>query len=141
MRRAIHPSSFILQPSLLVVRLSALGDVIHTIPAVMSLRGAFDVSWVVEAPYAELAQIVTGVKVIPVRLKKWSLNAILTAREAVRDFDAAIDFQGLIKSALLARASGALDRYGFARDAVREKPATLFYNHRIAVDQTKHVAD
>ncbi len=126
---------------LLVVRLSALGDVIHTIPAVMLLSGAFDVSWVVEAPYAELVQIVTGVNVIPVRLKKWSLSAILTARESVRHFDTAVDFQGLIKSALLARSSGALERYGFAREAVREKPASLFYNHRITVDQTKHVVD
>jgi heptosyltransferase-1 len=125
---------------LLAIRLSALGDVIHTVPAVMSLRGAFDVSWVVEAPYAELVQIVTGVNTIPVRLKKWSLNAILTARESVRDFDVAVDFQGLIKSALLARIA-APDRYGFAKDAVREKPAALFYNHRIRIDQSKHVVD
>lgn len=125
---------------LLTIRLSALGDVIHTIPAVLSLRSAFDVSWVVERPYAELVQIVTGVSVIPVRLKKWSLSAILTARDAVRDFDEAIDFQGLIKSALLAW-TAAPSRYGFARSAVREKPAALFYNHRIAVDQSKHVVD
>ncbi len=126
---------------LLVVRLSALGDVIHTIPAVMSLRAAFDISWVVEKPYAELVQIVAGVNVIPVRLKKFSLTRILDARQAVRDFDVAVDFQGLIKSALLTRASGASDRYGFARDAVREKPAAMFYNHKVSVDQTQHVID
>jgi heptosyltransferase-1 len=61
---------------LLVVRLSALGDVIHTIPAVLSLRSAFDVSWVVESSYAEMVEIVAGVKPLPVRLKKWSLAAI-----------------------------------------------------------------
>ena len=128
-------------PHLLVIRLSALGDVIHTIPAVLSLRSAFDVSWIVEAAYAELVEIVAGVKPIPVRLKKWSFAEIGNAWRSVRGFDAAIDFQGLIKSALIARASGARDRYGFAREAVREKPAAMFYNHEVSVNQTKHVVD
>ena len=125
----------------LVIRLSALGDVIHTIPAVLSLRSSFDVSWVVEGPYAELVEIVAGVKAIPVRLKKFSLAAINNARRSIRGFDVAVDFQGLMKSALIARASGARQRYGFAREAVREKPAALFYNHKVSVDQTKHVVD
>lgn len=126
---------------LLVVRLSALGDVIHTIPAVMSLRSGFDVAWVVEKAYAELVRIVTGVNVIPVRLKRWSLMRILDARQSVRGFDIAVDFQGLLKSALLARSCGASERYGFARDAVREKPAAMFYNHKVSVDQSMHVVD
>ncbi len=126
---------------LLVVRLSALGDVIHTIPAVLSLRSAFDVSWVVESSYAEMVEIVAGVKPLPVRLKKWSLAAINDARRSIRGFEVAVDFQGLIKSALLARASGARERYGFARDTVREKPAAMFYSHRVSVDQTRHVVD
>lgn len=125
---------------LLAIRLSALGDVIHTIPAVLSLRDAYDVSWVVERPYAELVQIVAGVDVIPVRLKRWSLNAILTARDAVRDFDVAVDFQGLIKSALLGWRAAPV-RYGFARPFVREKQAAWFYNRRIAVDPAQHVVD
>ena len=129
------------EAGLLVIRLSALGDVIHTIPAVLSLRSSFDVSWVVEAPYAELVEIVAGVKPIPVRLKKFSLAAIDNARHSIRGFDIAIDFQGLIKSALIARASGARDRYGFAREAVREKPAAMFYNHKVSIDPTKHVVD
>ena len=141
MNNSDHPSSFILHPSLLVIRLSALGDVIHTLPAVMSLRDSYDVSWVVEAPYADLVETVAGVRAIPVRLKRWSPAAILGAGRSVRGFEVAIDFQGLIKSALLARASGARQRYGFHRQLVREKPAALFYNHRIRVDHTKHVVD
>jgi lipopolysaccharide heptosyltransferase I len=126
---------------LLVIRLSALGDVIHTIPAVLSLRDSFDVSWIVEAPYAELVEIVAGVKAIPVRLKKFSFAAINNARRSIHGFDVAIDFQGLMKSALIARASGAKQRYGFAREAVREKPAAMFYNHKVSIDPTKHVVD
>jgi lipopolysaccharide heptosyltransferase I len=125
---------------LLVIRLSALGDVVHTVPAVMALKGSYDISWVVERPYAELVEIVAGVSAIPVQLKRWSLRAIKEARRGARGFDVAIDFQGLLKSALLCR-SAAPVRYGFARKAVREKPAALFYNRRVEVDQTRHVID
>src|SRR5688572_17881316 len=95
----------------LVLRLSALGDVIHTIPAVVSLKDAADITWVVEAPYCELVEIVAGVNAIPVRMKKEPRAAIA----AVRGFDTAIDFQGLIKSAVLGWLSGAKTRYGFDR--------------------------
>ena len=108
---------------LLVIRLSALGDVVHTIPAVVALRERFDVAWAVEAPYRELVETVAGVRAIPVALKRWSLRNIREARRAVSGFDVAIDFQGLVKSALLARASGAKHRIGFAAEFVRERPA------------------
>jgi lipopolysaccharide heptosyltransferase I len=126
---------------LLVVRLSALGDVIHTIPAVVALRERFEVAWAVEAPYRELVEIVAGVRAIPVSLKKWSLRNIREARDAVRGFDVAIDFQGLIKSALLARASGAQHRIGFAKEFVREKPAAWLMNHCRHIDPSRHVVE
>jgi lipopolysaccharide heptosyltransferase I len=129
---------------LLVIRLSAFGDVIHTIPAVVALRDALpqtEIAWAVEPPYAELVEIVARVKAIPVSLKRWSLSRILAARRDVRRFDDAIDFQGLIKSALIAWTSGARDRYGFARDVIREKPAAWFVNRHADIDPSKHVVD
>ena len=135
----MNESSFIHHPSLLVIRLSALGDVIHTIPAVVALRDRYEVSWVVEAPYRELVEIVTRVKAIPVRLRKWS-TLPKTMRD-IRGFDVAIDFQGLIKSGIIARASGAKERIGFDRELVREKPAAWFTNRHVRVDPTKHVVD
>src|SRR6476661_2899155 len=98
-QRAVHPSSFILHPlsRLLVVRLSAFGDVIHTIPAVVALRDALPqtvVAWAVEPAYAELVEIVARVKAIRVPLKKWSLSRIAAARRDTRGFKTAIDFQG-----------------------------------------------
>jgi len=128
--------------SLLVIRLSALGDVIHTIPAVVGLRERFEnIAWAVEAPYRELVELVSGVRAVPVSLKKWSLRNIRAARDAVRGFDVAIDFQGLVKSALLARASGAQHRIGFAREFVREKPAAWLMNHCRHIDPTRHVVE
>jgi heptosyltransferase-1 len=128
---------------LLVLRLSALGDVIHTIPAVLSLRSSADVTWVVEAPYRELVELVAGVKAVPVRMKKWTRDprAAREAIRAIRGADAAIDFQGLIKSAALGWLSGAGTRYGFAAAAIREKPALLFTNRKVSVDTSKHVID
>jgi heptosyltransferase-1 len=129
---------------LLVIRLSAFGDVIHTIPAVVALRDALpetEIAWAVEPPYAELVEIVAGVRAIPVSLKRWSLSRITAAKRDVRGFSAAIDFQGLIKSALIAWSSGARKRYGFARDVIREKPAAWFVNRHANVDRSKHVVE
>src|SRR5437868_2147370 len=129
---SIQHSSFIIHHSLLVIRLSALGDVIHTIPAVVALREKYDVSWVVESPYRELIEIVAKVKAIPVTLRKW--RTLPQTWRDVRGFDVAIDFQGLIKSGVIARASGAKERIGFDREFIREKPAALFTNKHVRVD-------
>jgi heptosyltransferase-1 len=125
---------------LLVLRLSALGDVVHTIPAVVSLKEKADVTWVVEAPYAELVEIVAGVKTIPVRMKKDPKTAFAAIRQ-MRGSDASIDFQGLIKSAVLPWAAHVPERTGFAKDAIREKPALLFTNKHVKVDTTRHVIE
>lgn len=135
---------------LLVLRLSALGDVIHTIPAVAALREASPdarISWVVEAAYRELVELVAGVEAIPVRMKKWG-RSLLSSREemsaalrTMRGCHESIDFQGLMKSAMLGWLAGAKTRTGFDRNAIREKPALLFTNNKIAVDTTAHVVD
>jgi heptosyltransferase-1 len=136
-------SVFSVHRSLLVLRLSALGDVIHTIPAVTSLKHAYDITWAVEAPYAELVELVAGVRTIPVRMKTWKRQprAAIDAIRRMRGAETAIDFQGLIKSAVLARLSGAPIRFGFDRNAIREKPALLFTNRKVAVDTSRHVID
>ncbi|HJQ37405.1 MAG TPA: lipopolysaccharide heptosyltransferase I [Thermoanaerobaculia bacterium] len=126
----------------LVLRLSALGDVIHTIPAVAALQEEATVQWVVEAPYRELVEIVAGVEAIPVRMKQWARSPSLI-REAIRSMRAetSVDFQGLIKSAMLGWLAGANERIGFDAHAIREKPALLFTNRKVHVDTTKHVIE
>jgi len=133
---------------LLIIRLSAFGDVIHTLPAVVALRDAgHEITWVVERPYRELVARVGNVDTISVSMKKWgrafvsSRGEIFAARAAMRGFDAAIDFQGLIKSASLAWVSHAPLRYGFDREAIRENPAGVFLNRRVAIDRTQHVVE
>ncbi len=122
---------------LLVIRLSAFGDVIHTIPAVVALREHFQIDWAVEAPYRELVEIVAGVNAISLSLKNWSLANV----GELRGHEIAVDFQGLMKSALLARVSGARERYGFAREFVREKPAAWLINRPVTIAAGAHVVE
>ena len=115
----------------LIVKLSSLGDVVHTLPAVQdivrSMPGA-QVDWVVEKGFAPLVARCEGVaEAIPCELRRWSKSPLShdTRAEwrvfrkrlrAVR-YDAVIDLQGLTKSALVARAARTTDdgkRYAMA---------------------------
>ena len=133
---------------LLAIRLSAFGDVVHTIPAVVALRAlGHEVVWVVERPYRDLVALVARADTIAVSMKEWGRafvarrGEMFAARAAMRGFDAAIDFQGLIKSASLAWVSRAPLRYGFGRAAIRESAAGVFLNRRVDVDRDKHVVE
>jgi len=142
---------------LLVVRLSAMGDVIHTLPAAQALRQAFPqamIGWVLEERWAELlcaagtarrgarsAQRPLVDWVHTVHLKEWgkSVFSIATLEQVARvwndvraaRYDEAIDLQGALRSALIARWSGARVVYG-ARQP-RESPASLWYTRQATV--------
>jgi heptosyltransferase-1 len=139
----------------LILRLSALGDVIHTIPAVVALREALPgtpLAWAVEQPYTELVESVAGVPAIAVNTKRWrrepfaaaSRAEIAAMRRAIRDFTAggvSIDFQGLVKSAFLGWLAGAGTRYSFSAAAIREKGALLLINRPVEVDPRAHIVE
>ena len=138
---------------LLVVRLSAFGDVIHTIPAVVALRRALpttEIAWAVEPAYQELVEIVARVKVIAAPLKRWGRNALSSRGEMralakqLRTFargQTAIDFQGLAKSALVTRVSGASRRFGFHPHSARERISTWLTNRHVRIEPGEHVVD
>ena len=147
------PAAPVLPQRILVIRLSAFGDVIHTIPAVVALRRALpgtEIAWAVEPAYRELVEIVAGVAVIPAPLKRWS-GKLLSSRRDIRNLtrslrafaagETAIDFQGLAKSALVARVSGASQRYGFHPESARERLSTWLTNHHVRIDAHEHVID
>ena len=117
--------------NILIVRLSALGDIVHAIPAAAALRRAFPqarIDWLLDARHRDIVDLVTTVdRVIVLRRatpRGWMqvLSELRTAR-----YDVALDFQGLIKSAALARGSGAKRVSGFAFGHLREQIARLFY--------------
>lgn len=142
--------------ALLMLRLSALGDVIHTLPAANALRAAFPsrpMAWLVEAPYREFVELVAPVdKVFTVATRRWRrskskrevFHDVKSVRRELRTFarrGTSIDFQGLTKSAIFGAISGASKRYGFGRNSIREKIALLWINRAVEVDRHRHVVD
>ncbi len=130
-------------PRVLLVKTSSLGDVIHNLPVASDLRYYFpnaDIHWLVEEQYTPIVQMHGAVdRIIPIALRRWrrapwSVNnwrEFLAARRALRQFryNAIIDTQGLLKSALFARlASGPV--HGFGARTAREPLAARFYDAR-----------
>lgn len=139
---------------LLIVRLSAMGDVIHTLPAAQALREAFPqavIGWLIEERWAELlcapGTALRGERsaerplvdwVHTVNLKGWrkSIFTLQTAERIAKvwndvraaRYEVAIDLQGAIRSAVLARWSGAPVVWGASEP--RETPATLWYTRQ-----------
>ena len=115
--RRIDPAPWPVAMKVLLVKLSSLGDVIQTMPVVQDVLRVWpqaQIDWVVEEAFAPLVERVEGVrKVLPIAQRRWRKSrfsretrlqraAFLLRLQGVR-YDAVIDFQGLIKSALVAR--------------------------------------
>ena len=139
---------------ILVVKLSALGDVAHALPAIDFLRKAApgaDVDWAVDRRFAPILEGNPGLRrVIPLDLsiwkRKWSSADTRRAVAAgVRElraggYDAAFDIQGNVKSGVVTLLSGAPVRWGFGRNGVREAPNLLFTNRKVLLlPEDRHI--
>jgi len=134
-----------------IIRLSSLGDIIHTLPALFQLTQHFPrarVNWIVEPAGAELLKNFSGIhRIVTFDVKSpdfWQKPRYLKSflRENRNRYDLIIDFQGLIKSALLARLlrGGRGTTLGFARPNLRETQAAWCYQHQIPpLPSTLHV--
>ena len=111
---------------ILLIKTSSLGDVVHNLPVATDLARRFPdatIDWVVEEGFAELPRLHPAIRhVIPVAIRRWrkslyspdTRREVAAFRQALRaeQFDAVVDSQGLLKSALIAaQASG--ERIGF----------------------------
>lgn len=127
----------------LIVRLSSLGDLVHTIPAVAALRSAFPsatIDWVVDQRWSPLVELVTVINnTIPLGR---SLHDVLSCIRRLRraHYTCALDLQGRYRSAALSWLSGAPRRIGRDRQATREPGATLFYTDRV-MPTGRHIVD
>lgn len=134
----------------LLVKTSSLGDVVHNLPVVTDIRARFPdacIDWAVEEAYAPLVRLHPAIRrVIPVAIRRWRSRPLgpstwselgaLRGLFRAEGYDAIVDTQGLIKSALLARVARGR-HHGFDAKSAREPLASRFYDvrHHVARDQ------
>ena len=140
---------------ILIVKLGSIGDIIHTLPSLAAIRKALpdaEISWVAEERSAEIlrdnpmidnlievdTQALRGGMVIEEILPNASKQL-----KGLRQFkfDVAIDFQGLWKSAMIAKLSGARRRWGFARDGLREPSSRILIADMVDTPRHIHVIE
>jgi lipopolysaccharide heptosyltransferase I len=138
---------------ILFVKLSSIGDIVHALPALAAARRALpraEIAWVVERRSAEILRdnpfINTLIEVDTKGLRRWPVSGetLPATRRQLRrlrasPFDLAIDFQGLLKSALIARLSGAPRRVGFARAFLREPASRFLLTKTVDIPARTHV--
>lgn len=139
-----NPESLIPNPRssvsrILIVRLGSLGDLIHALPAAAAIRRAFPearIDWLVDVRHRELLDLV------PIIDRRLDINTsaigslVNTVGELRRSrYDVALDLQGLLKSAVLSRASGAARVIGFPAPLLRERTARMFYTETAGAEE------
>jgi heptosyltransferase I len=141
--------------NILIVKLSAIGDVVHTLPSLVALRRCYpdaEISWVVEEAAADLLTDHPDLgRVLISRRKTWLkeirqgriANPLREMRAFLRElrsrrYDLVIDFHGLLKSAVIVLLSGGKRKLGY--DSLQEGSG-FFYNEKIPEDVRKHAVD
>lgn len=138
---------------ILIVKLGSIGDVVHTLPSLAAIRRALpraEISWVVERQAAEILKDNPSldhlIEVDTKALRRWPMSGetLLAPRQQLRrlrasTFDAALDFQGLFKSAAIARLSGARRVYGFSREGLREPGSRFLLTKAVRPPANEHI--
>ncbi len=132
------------EPRFLVVRLGSLGDIVHTFPAVAGLRESFpaaEIVWLTHPrwkSFVESSALTSQVWAVETRSFA-SFRKIIRCIRATK-FDAAIDYQGLWKSAALPFLGGVGKRIGFSSATIREAGVPILYTGRVHTTAA-HIAD
>src|SRR2546423_4341424 len=132
------------EPRFVVVRLGSLGDIVHTFPAVATLRESFpaaEIAWVTQPRWALLIES-SGLasEICPVESRDLASVRKTVRRLRSAHWDAAIDYQGLWKSATLPFFGGVKRRIGFSSHTIREFGVPALYTERVHVVRT-HIAE
>jgi heptosyltransferase-1 len=140
--------------SILLIKTSSLGDVVHNLPVVSDLRTRFPdtpIDWVAEESFVAVARMHPALRhVIPVAVRRWRRNlfAATTWREMgvfrqqiqAQAYDLVLDTQGLVKSALMARLAHGR-RAGYAAEVAREPLSARFYDATFAIPKNLHAVE
>ena len=129
----------------LVMRLGSLGDIVHTFPGVAALRETFpnaEIVWVTHPKWEALVRSSNlASEVWTVDTRDWAALRGILARVRRHHFEAAIDYQGLWKSASIPFLTRVPKRIGFSSDTIREAGVPLFYTDRVRVNPAWHMAE
>ncbi|MDR0807208.1 MAG: lipopolysaccharide heptosyltransferase RfaC [Enterobacteriaceae bacterium] len=139
----------------LIVKTSSMGDVLHTLPALTDAQTALpdiQFDWVVEEGFAQIPSWHNAVdRVIPVAIRRWRKSwfhaetrkerAAFIAQLQERQYDAVIDAQGLIKSALLITRKAKGIKHGQDRHSAREPLASWFYDVKHNIQKNQHAVE
>lgn len=139
----------------LIVKTSSMGDVLHTLPALtdaMQVIHGIEFDWVVEEGFAQIPGWHPAVdRVIPVAIRRWRKNwfsapvraerAAFKQRLREKRYDAVIDAQGLLKSALLVTRLAHGNKHGLDWKSAREPLASWFYQYRHPVARQQHAVE
>ncbi len=138
-------------PRILLVKTSSLGDVIHNLPVVNDIlqhAPQAHIDWLVEESFADIPHLHTGIShVFTLALRRWKKHIfsqktwqeIAAFKQLIQQnqYDAIIDTQGLLKSALVMRwARG--EKHGYDRQSIREPLASCFYDKTHAISYQQH---
>ncbi|HEV2288474.1 MAG TPA: glycosyltransferase family 9 protein [Candidatus Acidoferrales bacterium] len=128
----------------LILRMSALGDIVHALPAVAALRDSFpraEIDWLVDSKFSSILAGNPDVNRV-VGMNRSNRRDVIAGIKRLRaaGYTTALDFQSLYRSAILGYLSGAPRRIGFDADYSRERGAALFYTQKVTPSR-KHVVD
>ncbi|MEP7039803.1 MAG: glycosyltransferase family 9 protein, partial [Acidobacteriota bacterium] len=138
---------------ILIVKLSSIGDLVHTLPALAAIRRALpeaEISWAVEKSAAEILRqnsfLANLIEIDTKSLRKREQfgNSVSAARQQLRElralkFDVTLDFQGLLKSSTIAKLAKSKKIYGFAKQNLREPVSRFLLTDKIKVAQETHI--
>ena len=138
---------------ILIVKLGSIGDIVHTLPALAAIhRGLPDaeISWVVEKRSAEILRgnpLITRLIEIDTKSLRKNVNPrkflaqVRAELQKLRGakFDVALDFQGLLKSALVGKLSGAKKIYGFSSRSLKEPASRIFLDKAVRTSPRSNV--
>lgn len=138
---------------LLIIKLGSIGDIIHTLPSLAAIRDALpdaEISWVVEERSAEILRgnsLIQNLIEVDTKSLRGGMKIeemLLSVGRQIKGlrqykFDLAIDFQGLLKSAIIGKLSGARRRWGFSRKGLREPPSRFLLTDTVETSAGIHI--
>ena len=136
---------------ILIVKTSSLGDVIHCLPVINDIIRVYpsaQIDWIVEESFADIPRLHPAINQVYtvafrrwrkqlLRVKIWSEIKQFKHLIAQKNYDAVIDAQGLLKSALITRLANGV-KHGYDKQSIREPIASRFYDKTYAISYQQH---